>query len=156
MKLYKTYLWLIYESGWRDERSNGSKRDPCELFDTSISRKWPLAKLKIYVSAIMHCGSLKRASCGVKSTVESARGRENERMRENKNKKEEKWVGEYCARETDRWTCIDMRFKVHARAGSALGGGEGGSSHLHRRRHAEWQSKARRPAAINNVTPPKI
>lgn len=79
-----------------------------------------------------------------------------ERMREKKDEKEVERVGEYCARETDRWTCIDMRFKVYARAGSPHAGGEGGSSHLHRRRHAEWQSKARRPAVINNVTPPKI
>jgi len=78
----------------------------------------------------------------LRAYVEEALVREKERERERENKnEEEEWIGEYCARETDRWTCIDMRFKVRARAGSPLGEGEGGSSHLHRRRHAEWQSR---------------
>lgn len=71
--------------------------DPCVLLDTSVLRKQPLAKLKIYVSVIMHHSSLKRVSRGVKSAAESARGRGElprcERMREDKNEKEEKWVG---------------------------------------------------------------
>lgn len=56
--------------------------------------------------------------------------------------------GAKVVREEEKSMLASMRWKTR--------GGEGGSSHLHRRRTAEWQSKARRPAAINNVTPPKI
>jgi len=128
--------------------------DPCELPDTGIlldtevtARKTENLRLWDYAPQLVKTRVSRGQKCGWERTWKKLQY-ERMRKRENKNEKEE-WIGEYCARETNRWTCIDMRFKVHARAGSPLEEGEGGSSHLHRRRHAEWQSKAWRPAAIN-------